>query len=483
MREKRTELRVGIFALIVLAILSYMTFKVSGKEWFRKDGYTLDVYFTDTAGIEEESKVKVMGVDGGVVEKIVIEGNKARVVLRINPEIRIYSDAVVHIKASGLLGEKNINIMPGFEGVQLVDGDTILEVQKPIAIQDLLYRFDEVALNLQSLTGNINDIIGDVETKHALKETSRNLLSITETLDTVIDENDKMLKDALEGIREVAASIKEMVEENRGKITETAGNFRDASSSIKEEIPKMVSDMRAASGELKDLLQENMTKVSALAENADRVMLSASRISEKIEKGEGTLGKLVTDKSLYESVTKAAGGVDKTLSRMERFRAFLRFQGDYLTRSGDMKGSFNLTLKPRPDKYYILGLVGDPAGDKTSTGTELEITAQIAKRFGDTAVRLGAIESSPGIGVDQFIYNDSIKFSADIWDIGKNEVDADNPHLKLGVDYNITKNLFLSAGADNLLNTRTRGIFVGAGVTFEDEDFKYLLGAVPNVPR
>ncbi|NOX20261.1 MAG: outer membrane lipid asymmetry maintenance protein MlaD, partial [Nitrospirae bacterium] len=56
------EMKVGIFALLVLGILTYMTFKVSGREWFRKEGYHVYVFFSNTAGLDERSKVKIAGV-------------------------------------------------------------------------------------------------------------------------------------------------------------------------------------------------------------------------------------------------------------------------------------------------------------------------------------------------------------------------------------------------------------------------------------
>ena len=51
-RKLSTELRVGLFALVVLAILTYMTFKVGGFEWIKKEGYTVYVYFENIAGLD-----------------------------------------------------------------------------------------------------------------------------------------------------------------------------------------------------------------------------------------------------------------------------------------------------------------------------------------------------------------------------------------------------------------------------------------------
>ena len=80
-------------------------------------------------------------------------------------------------------------------------------------------------------------------------------------------------------------------------------------------------------------------------------------------------GKLVKDDRLYESLNKAAEGVNKSISAVDRFRTFITFQTDYLTRPKDAKGYFYITLQPKPDKYYILGIVSDPVGSVTTTTT------------------------------------------------------------------------------------------------------------------
>ena len=67
MKAVSTELKVGIFALLVIAVLSYMTFRVGDLEWFRKEGYTVYVEFRNIAGLDVKTKVKIAGVDAGDV--------------------------------------------------------------------------------------------------------------------------------------------------------------------------------------------------------------------------------------------------------------------------------------------------------------------------------------------------------------------------------------------------------------------------------
>jgi hypothetical protein len=68
-----------------------------------------------------------------------------------------------------------------------------------------------------------------------------------------------------------------------------------------------------------------------------------------------------------------------------------------------------------------------------------------------------------------------------MWDFSAKEADADKSHARIGIDYVLFKFIFVSAGADNLLNSNRRGIYVGGGVKFEDTDFKYIFGKSPKI--
>ncbi len=496
-----TEMKVGIFALLVLGVLTYMTFMVSGREWFRKQGYHVYVYFSNTAGLEERSKVKIAGVEAGLIDSIELEGSMAKVRLLIYPEIKLYRDTVAVIKSTGLLGDKYLELRPGSEPPVLRDGDMIRRKLEPTDMDQMIQKLAHISDSFSSLATNFNDIFGSEDVKRSLKETALNLSAITKNLNRVINENDKRLKVTLQSIRELVASLNSILEKNRTGISSTINNLNRITTDIRDDLPQMIKDLRDVSSELKALVKENGPRFTELTKQANETMKSVKSIARKIEKGQGTLGKLVNDESLYTSVNNAVKGIERTINRVERLKTFITFKGEYLTDISDSKGYFNLTIKPRPDKYYIIGIVSDPIARVTTKKTvtiingtvteekeeeetekEIEFTAQFARRFQNTAFRLGLTENTFGFGVDQFFNNDRLKVSADIWDFGNDEEYAKNPHLKVGLDYNIYKGIFLSTGVDNILNSRHRGIYFGGGVTFEDEDFKYLLGTMPRVP-
>jgi phospholipid/cholesterol/gamma-HCH transport system substrate-binding protein len=492
MKDVSTELKVGLFAIFVAAILIFMTFKVGGLDWMKKEGEIFHIRFMNVAGLDEKTKVKVAGVDAGVIEKIELREGAADVTVRISTDIPLYSDASASIRASGLLGDRYLEIRTGSREPLLRSGDIIVDVVETVDIDDMVRKLTRVSANISSLAESLNESLGTEEAKRSLRETVLNLAEITDNLNRTIISNDEKLGIVLDNVNELTASLNELIDINRSPLTATVDNLKDFSARLKAEGPDLISNLNKATDDLRAMVEESRPAIQSTVESLDSI---ASRVS----KGEGTLGKLVHDERLYDSVTRAAEGVEKTISAVDRFRTFLTFQGEYLTEFNEAKGYFYLTLQPRPERYYILGVVSDPLGRTTTTektkttssGTtkvkevetekRLEFTAQYAMRYKDAALRLGITENTFGVGGDFFFLDDRGKLTADAWDFGSDEVDSKNPHVKVGVDYYIFKKVFVSAGIDNIFNSKWRGGYAGLGLRLEDEDFKYLLGTLPSI--
>jgi phospholipid/cholesterol/gamma-HCH transport system substrate-binding protein len=492
MRGLSTELKVGFFAVIVILLLAFMTFKVGGIDWMKKEGYIVKVYFKNIAGLDEKTKVKIAGVNAGIIEKIALSDGKAKLIVRMDKDVTLFSNASASIKASGLLGDKYLHIKTGTEKPILKDGDTIKNVVEIVDLDDLTRNLTAVSENINELAKSLNESFGTKEAKIALKETILNLRDITEGLQETIYVNDRKLRNALDNINNLAFSIQELIDDNKDSISTSISNIKEFSSTLKDDGPQLVTKLNTAAQELETMIKENRPSIKSATNSIDR-------IATKLDKGEGSLGKLLKDEQLYDSINKAALGIEKTVSAVERFRTFITFQTEYLTQPKDGKGYFYVTLQPKPDKYYILGVVGDPLGKVTTTTTftkteegttwieedeierKIEFTAQFAKRIKDFAIRLGLTENTFGVGADYFFHNDKGKITADVWDFSGDEENAKSPHLKVGIDYYLFKNLFISAGGDNLLNDKWRGGYAGVGLRFEDEDLKYLFGTLPRI--
>ena len=467
MKELSTELKVGAFALIVLAVLTFMTFKVGGLDWAKKKGYAVHVIFSSTAGLDEKTRVRIAGVDSGVVEGIGLIAGRARVTLRIDPRVKIYKNAQASIRSAGLLGDKYLDIRIGSpEAGQLKDGDTITDVIEVADMDDLARNLITFSQSFTRLSDSLNEVLGDEKTKKSLNETIVNLKEISLTLHQAITLNDQKLRTILDHISTLTASLNGLVDSNREPLSTSITNMKDFSASLKSSGPELIENLNKAAKDLKSMIEENRPGIRSSVDSVDK-------ITQKVERGEGTLGKLVNDDRLYDSLNRTAEGLNKTLSAVDRFRAYITFQAEYLTREKGGKASFDVTLQPGKENYFMLGVVGGSlltADDDHSNN--LRFNAQFGKRFDTAALRLGLFENTFGIGGDYFFNNNKGKITVDVWDFQQSEKNAKTVHLKTGASYFLFRNLFLNAGGDNLLSRRYRGAYVGMGVRFDEEDFK-----------
>ncbi len=482
--NRSAEFKVGVFTLIVLLIIAFFTFRIGGFEWlYKKKEYILYVYFRNIANLDDKSQVRIAGVTVGKIKKIELSDNMARITMGINEGINIPVDSVAYIRSTGLLGDRYLEIKPGKERVYLKDGDTIRNVEEMADMDEMLRKLSSLSENVDKFVSLVNEFLGNEESKRALKESIMNLRDITANLRDAISRNDKRLEKLMAKLEDLADSLKGMIDENREQLKKAIAKA-----------PEVMDELKNTTKELKSMIEENRSNLKETTEQLNR-------LTSDIQEGKGTLGKLMKDERLYESLNKAAEGVNRTITRIERFRTFITFQGDYLFKPKDTKGYFNIQLQPAPEKYYILGIVSDPIGKVTTTETvtivngtttrttkeeiekKIEFTAQFARRFKNTALRFGLTESTFGVGVDQFFMDDKLRLSLDAWDFGGDEAGAKSPHVRAAAEYIIFKNFFLTAGYDNIFNSRWRGPFIGGGVRFEDEDFKYLFGTMPKVPQ
>ena len=148
MKKYSTETVVGIFVVIGLLCVAYMTVKLGKVSLFGDDYYPLHARFASVSGLRVGNPVEMDGIEVGRVENMIIDQDKqvAVVELKIRKGIRVYDDASASIKTSGLIGDKYVKIDAGGAGNILKPGETITETNSPIDVEELIskYAFGEV---------------------------------------------------------------------------------------------------------------------------------------------------------------------------------------------------------------------------------------------------------------------------------------------------------------------------------------------------
>jgi phospholipid/cholesterol/gamma-HCH transport system substrate-binding protein len=148
MKKYSMETTVGIFVVIGLICVGYITVKLGKVSLLGDNAYTLNARFASAAGLRVGSAVEIYGIQVGKVENLGIDNQRQRafVAFKVNNGIKVYDDAIATIKTSGLIGDKYIKIDPGGAGEPLKPGGTITETTVPPDIEDLIgkYAFGDV---------------------------------------------------------------------------------------------------------------------------------------------------------------------------------------------------------------------------------------------------------------------------------------------------------------------------------------------------
>lgn len=131
---------VGIFVVLGLVCVSYLTIKLGRMEVFDSGGYSVTARFSSVTGLRVGANVEIAGVPVGRVTTIRLDPQTfmADVVLRINDNVRLSDDVMASVKTSGLIGDKYIAIAPGGSDTPLKNGDTITDTEPTLDLEALI---------------------------------------------------------------------------------------------------------------------------------------------------------------------------------------------------------------------------------------------------------------------------------------------------------------------------------------------------------
>jgi len=143
MKKYSKETVVGIFVVIGLLCIAYMTVKLGNVGFLGENTYSLYAKFNSVTGLRVGNPVNMLGLEIGRVAGFTMdqENQVAVVKLEINKDIQIYDDAIASIKTEGLIGDKFVSIDAGGGGDLLKDGDSITETESPTDIMELVSKY------------------------------------------------------------------------------------------------------------------------------------------------------------------------------------------------------------------------------------------------------------------------------------------------------------------------------------------------------
>jgi phospholipid/cholesterol/gamma-HCH transport system substrate-binding protein len=310
MNNSSQSIRVGLFFLLGLA-LAWITFEsLNGGRLFKKSGYTLVAGFANLKGLKTGDEVRMAGVKIGAVQTTRLGAGRVEAVLDIQQGIQIPTDAVASVEQSSLLGSNYLGVTFGTPGGALLKEGDEIKTKATVDMSEVIAQLGNLGSKLEGVADNIGKALGGDGGSN----------SLFGKVDKLVSDNGPKLTETIANLQDITAKIKtgegtlgRLVNDPKlhdellagvGEIKLAAADARTFMGDAKT----IVADVKAGKGALGALLYDPAT-----ADNFKVTAANIRGISDKIAKGEGTLGKLLADDGLYKDAQATLKKADRAL--------------------------------------------------------------------------------------------------------------------------------------------------------------------------
>jgi phospholipid/cholesterol/gamma-HCH transport system substrate-binding protein len=512
------EFQVGAFVLLGFFAISMFSFRLTETPAFAH-GTQVVTYLDDATGLFQLAKVKQAGISIGFVKSIELVDGRAKVTLVIEKPYSVPKDARVVPRPLGILGDKYLEIVvptsSQYERYRGDEGPTPASPGAPVKVEDDASargapsrRSDQtkkiengaeppVAYEVQAVWGQALARVSDWIVPSAVAQSAApvpaaskpavqgDVLKSSNSAATV-DDITRQVGEVTKDLQATSKSLKTMIEKNTDDVDRILGSWARISTKI-ETILNGVNSNK---------VEKDIRNLSNAAGNMSQSLANIESITGKLDRGEGTLGKLINDPSTIEEINRSLVTINNAIDRANRIQSIVDLRSQYGVTPKTAKTYVGVRIMTRESSGYVGEIVLDPAGTEkkvittvrtnggspvvtetlTNDRTALKYSLQFYKRIADTAFRLGLFESTGGVGADFQLFRRRLQATVEFFELGR---ERDNPNLKIWFRVPFLDYLYAEAGGDDLITkvnagSQRRTFFVGLGLNFTDQDLKTL---------
>ena len=417
---RNLEFRVGLLISVVLVVLFFIFYLLGDN--IGGLGYNQNHHFfiKDASGLKENGRVKLAGIEVGVIDSIGLAGSIAKVEFKIK-KTKLPLDTVIEIRDDSFFGDRYLSIISGTSKDFLKNNDEIKNIHDGGTFDQAVDKIASISSTIELLPGLLGET-GNQATP--LISTIKNLENITLALNEIIQNNKSDFSDTL------------------GMLNRLSGNvdgFLDNVDRSWDKILTSLDKMEVAFDNLKNL-------------------------TDKIQSGEGTLGKLVHENEPLENLNSTISGVNDLVKSSKKLNTSLDLRGDYITSSANAKTNISMIAAPNKTSNIRFSIVDEP---RILDQNKLLVSTVYSHNFDNLTVKGGIIENSGGFGVDYSFIPKRLKVMFESFRF-TNRV----PRLRSHVKFNVTRGVYLVGGVDKILDNPST--YLGLGMSVTNNDLKTL---------
>ncbi len=291
------EVRTGLLMTVGIAVLFWGVNYLKGIDFFTRQRQVYAIY-NQVEGLTSSNPVMINGMKVGMIHQLTLQPNGSILVsMHVTNKVIVPRNSVAEIFSTDLLGSKGIRLVFGDSKEDVQDGDTLKAVVQ------------------QSLSDQVNAQVAPIKAK------AENMLASMDTIlltvRAVFNENTKNnLKRSFESISNSLASIENIagsmdtVLAKQGRLRNIFNNIESITSNLKsnnENLTKIITNF----GSITDTIAK--FKLAEALEHTSKTLEQTSMLMEKVNRGEGSLGQLATNDSLYNNLSSSARSLDDLL--------------------------------------------------------------------------------------------------------------------------------------------------------------------------
>jgi phospholipid/cholesterol/gamma-HCH transport system substrate-binding protein len=451
-----SQLKVGLLALMALVSFGIVALKITANKSMFGDFANYRALVKDATGIYPRTAIKVAGINAGTISDIKLQGDSALLSFNLDRTIPVTVNSYLRIKTIGFLGEKYLDIVVGPPSEKRLKENDYINISGGAGLEDLGKDASEILTEVKDIVKMVREAIRNEKSSNLIRDILENANDALAVVKRVTTENEAKLNRIVDSVDRLTAQL----------AFQTDANQRDSLMADLKKIGPILDDVKASSSDLKTIMAD-------------------------VRAGKGTVGKLLRDEEVVDQVTETLASVNTLVGRINNLQAELSVYTGYNSNKGGAT-EINVDLYTAPERFFRLGVATNEFGPDAPTETETTTSGtsgntfvekkevnkngfrfnfQLGRRFHQFAVRVGLIETTGGMGADYDIASLGTRFSAEIFDFGKDN----GANLRLKTDVRIWNIIYTRLSLEDIL-TSNRSFTLYAGLVFTDDDIAALIG-------
>lgn len=293
---RKQQVMVGALFILSLVVL------IGGVLWFKnfragQKSVQVTVSFVSTSGLVKGDMVEVQGVPSGQVTGIRFEAGRALVDLDIDSTVPLTAGTTIVIENVGIMGQKMVSIRPGPPGSPLPEGTILVGSYQP-GIPELMADLGGTLDAFGSMAGRIDSLLASMDTGD--KQAFQRALS---NMDVVMTEMAILMK------------------ESRGDMTASLRNLNKTTDALQKALvgkEDQINSTLASAARAAARLDTTMTSFSSTMATVDQTAQSLDALLSKLERGEGSMGKMMTDDAAHDELVATLREMRELFADVER---------------------------------------------------------------------------------------------------------------------------------------------------------------------